>query len=611
VSSPLPEPIFFGPNERSCAGWLHRTAKASRSGVVICSPLGYEAICAHRSVRRFAEAFAEAGAPTLRFDYDGTGDSAGDDTDAGRLLAWERSTQAAVRALRELCGVERVWLVGIRLGALIATLAATNDPTIAGLIAIAPVVTGRTYLRELVARQMTLELEAPPPSKGLSAPREGDQEALGFAITAETRSSLMEINLAKRKDKLGQAYAQPFEMLVLDRDDLPGADKWVEHLLVQGTKVETRRVPGYPEMMLDPHKAIVPEQMVSEARAWLSPRLEAAQREGVSPSSVSTEGRPEPRTRGEFEGVIETPVFVDKAALVFGVLSRAESAPPTGKALLLLNAGAISHVGPNRLHVRLARQWALAGHEVLRLDISGLGESRTRPNQAENVVYSDHAMDDIRAAVAFCRRRGAREVHAVGLCSGAYHAIKGAIDDPTISGYVAINPLTFRPPPPGPIEFPSSRVAREAARYRQAAGDLEKWKKLVRGQVKVKAVVHTLSRHAAARARKYLREAARKLRLSWNDDVGAELEKLARRQVEQHFVFASNDPGNELLLDEAGSVVRTLQQQGRLTIDLIEGPDHTFTALWTHASLVDVLTAAIARPTAQRARPPSRMASEM
>jgi len=70
------QPFYFKSGEQHLFAWLHLPSQPieSKLGVVICSPFGYESICAHRSVREFAEAINAAGIPALRFDYVGTGD---------------------------------------------------------------------------------------------------------------------------------------------------------------------------------------------------------------------------------------------------------------------------------------------------------------------------------------------------------------------------------------------------------------------------------------------------------------------------------------------------------------------------------------------------------
>ena len=54
------------------------------------------------------------------------------------------------------------------------------------------------------------------------------------------------------------------------------------------------------------------------------------------------------------------------------VAISAVTAPPT---VVLLNAGIVHRVGPNRMHVLLARALAAAGIPSLRFDMSGIGDS--------------------------------------------------------------------------------------------------------------------------------------------------------------------------------------------------------------------------------------------
>ena len=138
------EPLYFGSESHSLFGWLHwpRGVPMASIGVVICNPFGYEAICAHRAVRAFAEAAASVGAPALRFDYLGTGDSEDIDPNSDQLKVWGRNVVDAVTALRRRTGVARVALLGFRLGALIAALAAAEGADATALMAVAPALSG-------------------------------------------------------------------------------------------------------------------------------------------------------------------------------------------------------------------------------------------------------------------------------------------------------------------------------------------------------------------------------------------------------------------------------------------------------------------------------------
>src|SRR4030095_13226651 len=69
--------------------------------------------------------------------------------------------------------------------------------------------------------------------------------------------------------------------------------------------------------------------------------------------------------------------------------------------IILLNAGIIHRVGPNRIHVKIARTLAPMGFVVLRFDFSGIGDSKVRddnlPFEESGVRETQETMDYLSA----------------------------------------------------------------------------------------------------------------------------------------------------------------------------------------------------------------------
>ena len=611
MTVPRAEPVYFGPDDRPLFGWIHRPQHPARAplGLALCSPFGYEAICAHRTLRHFAEAAADAGIPALRFDYDGTGDSAGDDLDPDRLSAWIASVHRAAETLRREAGCQRLCFLGVRLGATLAALAASERSDVQGLVALAPVVNAKAYIRELRALQMATGLATPAESSG-----DDPMEVTGFALTAATRAALSAVDLSKLE------RAPAAQVLILDRHDLPGNERWAAHLQATGATVERRAVPGYAQMMLSPHATVVPAEMLRLAVAWLGERAAvepAAHGDRYSPDDNSRQGRDTvPLSRHSIRlpagappavPITESAEYLDSGRALFGILSAPHAAASGAAAaggtaahprsgILLLNAGGTHRIGSNRLYVTLARRWASLGHAVLRMDISGVGDSPPRPGETQNAIYTARAAEDIAQALRYLRERAAvTECRALGLCSGAYHAFKAAVGGAPLDSVVMINPLTFFWKAGMSLDapLPDQRVISEAQRYQQTALQIRSWLKLMRGEVDVGRIAQIMMRRAGSLLNRHWRDVARHCGLPLTDDLGRELESVAGRGIRMLFVFAAHDPGLELLRTQGGSSVRKLRRRQQLEIRLISGADHTFTARPAREQLIAVLGEAL------------------
>jgi len=106
-------------------------------------------------------------------------------------------------------------------------------------------------------------------------------------------------------------------------------------------------------------------------------------------------------------------------------------------AVILVNAGLVHRVGPNRLYVKLARSLAALGCVVLRFDLSGIGDSTVRD---DHLPFDKSAVSETREAMdALSTARGVEYFLLSGLCSGALIALTTAYGDPRVVGVMPIN----------------------------------------------------------------------------------------------------------------------------------------------------------------------------
>ena len=597
--------LYFNSGEHRLFGWLHRSLNGLKAdvGVVVCQPFGYEAICAHRGMRAFAEAIAAAGMPALRFDYLGTGDSPEIDPQADQLQIWTQDVLAAAEELRLRTGVRQVCLLGFRLGALLATLAASQGNTVSALVVVSPIITGRRYLRELRTTRLaaSLGLDHPEPPVDKQDARAGGMEVSGFAFSAATLAALAKVDLSTL-----QSPPLP-QMLVIDGATMPVPGGRAHSPEVRG---RTTRValPGLVEMLMTPPQfAQVPKEMIAVTLDWLLklPGQVPAMPDRTGGQPISKSNSTGPMNELTLAGNAsapevmrtERPVFFGADASLFGIVTQ----PPAGeirrRAVILLNAGADHHIGASRLYVSMARRWAQHGYVVLRMDLAGLGDSGTRPGRAEDDVFPHEAVDDIRAAIEFLRSSyGVRDVTLAGLCSGAYHALRAAVAGLSLNRILMVNPQNYFWKPGETLQgLQLVEVVRNPGVYRERVFSLAAWKRMVTGQVNILRILKIYMQRPLLAAESTLRDIARRLHLRLPNDLGTELEEVVARGVRVVFVFARGEPGIDLLKLQAGTSVKRLAERIRLRI--IDSGDHVFTRSGPRAMMEQIVSdELLARP---------------
>jgi pimeloyl-ACP methyl ester carboxylesterase len=193
-------PIRFGPAKRQMFGMLHQPEGAARhEAILLCNPFGQEAIRCHRLQKLLADQLARHGFHVLRFDYYGTGDSAGEDLE-GDLDGWCQDVLVADAELRLRSGCKRVSWFGLRLGASIAALASRQSRNVlARLVLLDPVIDGSACLKEMADAHIEARRQAfgarwffDKRFAEMTA-REIHDEVLGFALSPILRTQLADL----------------------------------------------------------------------------------------------------------------------------------------------------------------------------------------------------------------------------------------------------------------------------------------------------------------------------------------------------------------------------------------------------------------------------------
>jgi len=157
---------------------------------VIAPPFGDEYLKAHRALRQLALRLSRAGFHVLRFDFRGCGDSAGGPEALG-LADWAADVAVAIDELKDRCGVGRIALVGLRLGATLSLLAGARRRDVDALVLWEPVLDGAAHLAE-IARAA----EAWRTAERVDLDKATDlTELMGFPIGDALRRSLSTLNL--------------------------------------------------------------------------------------------------------------------------------------------------------------------------------------------------------------------------------------------------------------------------------------------------------------------------------------------------------------------------------------------------------------------------------
>lgn len=185
------EPFWLEADSRCLYAALHPAQAPQRPvGVVCVPPLLHEQPRSRRFVTEVASGLAALGMPCLRFDFEGSGDSAG----AGERLDFDSmraDLDLAVAALRAQTGVERVVLLAWRAAALAVWSWLASGRQVDRIVLWEPVTDGAQWLAELERLDAHERARRPRPRPGVPRTADpNDGQLIGFGASPAFRQGL-------------------------------------------------------------------------------------------------------------------------------------------------------------------------------------------------------------------------------------------------------------------------------------------------------------------------------------------------------------------------------------------------------------------------------------
>lgn len=271
MSSTRTRQLFTGPSESPVFCFIHLPGggRVDPIGVVLVPPFGNEYFRHFRSYVMLADRLCASGRAVIRFDLAGTGDSAGEDEQMA-IPRWIQDVGTAIDALRREAGIQRFALVGRRLGATLALLAAAGRSDVDRLVLWDPIASGARYLEELKDLDQSYRSSfggafGQLRESGIVAGDPASVELLGQRVT---RSLFQEIARIDLQEIAARAWPR---LLLLDTDAEPRQRSLADALAAGGTELTS--VHRYDSSAIDvanPLRVYVPAGILRVIEEWLT-----------------------------------------------------------------------------------------------------------------------------------------------------------------------------------------------------------------------------------------------------------------------------------------------------------------------------------------------------
>ncbi len=263
----------------------------------------------------------------------------------------------------------------------------------------------------------------------------------------------------------------------------------------------------------------------------------------------------------------ETIVHFGEEERLSGIVTAPPELSSETPVIIFLNAGIVHRIGPNRLHVKLARNLASEGYPCLRFDLSGLGESPAAP---PGCGYEEQSIIDTVASIDFAEQQfGSRPIVLAGICSGADNSYRTALRDDRVKAMILLDPYAYQ------------NSMAKVSDLAQRAQDPERWKRLVgrlagggrdepdEAQLQEEFEADDNDRIAPPR-----------------EEFGTDLQSLTARGVDMLLLYSSSVRHLINHKNQFQATFKDFDFNNRLEVDVLSHVDHTYTEISAQKELL-------------------------
>ena len=289
----------------------------------------------------------------------------------------------------------------------------------------------------------------------------------------------------------------------------------------------------------------------------------------------------------------EITVQIGTQKSIIGIVSEPETLTNL-PAVVLLNAGLIHRIGPNRIYVKLARKLAEQGVLALRIDLSGIGDSQSHP---DHLPFERSTIDDtIKAMDQLEKMYGIQKFVLVGHCLGAYHSFRTASEDHRVQRIVMINPDG------GETEWVEYDRKRKVSQYYQKYYGKKKlfdpgtWKRLFNGEIAVRSVINNFFKdflwYRVSTLYFKIKQRFLLARTATNSKDYFTIESIIHglTKIEAQLLLVYSEGATSLeRVQGMGGVLKKMRQTGQVRLEVVARSDHTFTLVESQERLFSVI----------------------